>query len=164
MTEAAKTEMEILRDGLEADAVKTNAARTGKGTRVKVGSTRGKNPQPISFEQFDTELPDTLPKTLSEFMDLVSEADKTEAAIVGFIIDGFNDAQYTAASDPIAEYVDPSWPEDVRKGFRIVVRNYSQNAKVSIEDAVALIKPGIIAAEKARKDSEAKAPAAAATV
>lgn len=154
MTEAAKTEMEILREGLEADALKTNAARTGKGTRVKVGSTRGKNPQPISFEQFDTSLPDTLPKTLSEFMDLVSEADKTEAAIVGFIVDGFNDAQYTAASDPIAEYVDYSWPEDIQKNFRLVVRNYSTGAKVSIEDAVALIKPGIIAAEKARKEAE----------
>src|SRR5882672_6991049 len=133
MTEAAKSEAEVLREGLEADAVKTNASRTGKGTRVKVGSTRGKNPQPISFEQFDTELPDTLPKTLSEFMDLVGEADKTEASIVGFIIDGFNDAQYTAASDPIAEYVDASWPEEIRKNFRMVVRNYSQGAKVSIE-------------------------------
>lgn len=158
MTEQAKTEAEILREGLEADATKVNAARTGKGTRVKVGSTRGKNPQPISFEQFDTELPDTLPKTLSEFMDLVSEEQKTEAAIVGFIIDGFNDAMYTAASDPIAEYVDASWPEEIRKNFRMVVRNYSQGAKVSIEDAVALIKPGIIAAEKARTDA-AKAEA-----
>lgn len=150
MTEAAKTEADVLREKLEAEAEATNKSRSGKGTRLKVGSTRGKNPQPISFENFDTAQPDTLPKTLSEFMDIVSEEDKSEASIVSFIIDGYNDAQYSAASDPIKEYVNPSWPDDVQKGFRLVVRNYSVNAKVSIEDAVALIKPGIEASQAAK--------------
>jgi len=120
---------------------------------VKVGSTRGKNPQPISFENFDEEQPDTLPKTLSEFMDVAKVTD--ENVIVSYLIDGYNLAQYTAASDPIAEYVNPAWDEDTRKGFRIVVRNYAQNAKVSIEDAVALIKPGIEAAMAAKSAAPA---------
>lgn len=155
MTDVQKSEQEIAREKLEATAEETNKSRTGKGTRVKVGSTRGKNPQPISFEQFDVSQPDTLPKTLSEFMDLVSEENKTESAIVNFIIDGYNDAQYSAASDPIAEYIDPSWDEEVQRNFRLVVRNYSQGAKVSIEDAVALIKPGIVASQAAKNAAPA---------
>jgi hypothetical protein len=51
------------------------------------------------------------------------------------------------ASDPVAEYVDATWSEDVQKQFRLVVRNYSNATGVSIEDAVALIKPGIVASQ-----------------
>jgi hypothetical protein len=153
MTEQAKTELEIAREKLEAEATAENAKRSGKGTRVKVGSTRGKNPQPISFENFDEEQPDTLPKTLSEFMEITKVSD--ENVIVSYLVDGFNAQMYTAASDPIAEFVNPAWDEDTRKGFRIVVRNYAQNAKVSIEDAVALIKPGIEAAMAAKANAPA---------
>ncbi len=72
---------------------------------------------------------------------------KDEKEIVSFLIDGFNSAAYTAASDPVAEYVDPTWSDDVQKQFRLVVRNYSNATGVSIEDAVALIKPGIVASQ-----------------
>lgn len=153
MTDAAKTELELAREALEKQAEETNKGRTGKGTRIKVGSTRGKNPQPISFENFDEEQPETLPKTLSEFMDIhkgMTGEDLQESTIISYLIEGFNLAMYTQASDPIAEYVNPAWDDDTKKGFRIVVRNYSQNAKVSIEDAVALIKPGIEAAVAAK--------------
>ncbi len=129
-----------------ADKEKTlNEGRTGKGTRVMIGLTRGRNPQMVQYEAFDESQPDTLPKTLSEFMEVSKVND--EAAIVSFLIDGFNSASYTAASDPVAEFVDASWSEDVQKQFRLVVRNYSNATGVSIEDAVALIKPGIVASQ-----------------
>lgn len=145
MSETEVTALEAARAKLEAAAKAENATRSGKGTRVKVGSTRGKNPQAISFENFDESLPDTLPKTLSEFMDVAKVND--ENLIVQYLIDGFNDAQYTAASDPVAEFVNPAWDLDVQKQFRLVVRNYANATGVSIEDAVALIKPGIEASQ-----------------
>lgn len=123
-------------------ADETNKARTGKGTRVRVGQTRGKNPQVITWEAFDEAVPDSLPSTLSEFMEISKVSD--EKQIVGYLIDGYNSQAYTAASDPIAEFVDPTWSEDVQRQFRLVVRNYANATQVSIEDAVALIKPGIV--------------------
>ena len=125
----------------QVSADEANKGRTGKGTRVRVGQTRGKNPQVINWEAFDDSLPDTLPATLSEFMEITKTQD--EKLIVQYLVDGYNDAQYTAASDPIAEFVNPVWPDDVQKQFRLVVRNYSNATGVSLEDAVALIKPGI---------------------
>jgi hypothetical protein len=61
---------------------------------------------------------------------------------VSFLIGGLNDANYTAASDPLAEYVELTWPPEAQTQFRLVVRNYSRGASVSLEDAVKLIKPG----------------------
>jgi|SRR5712664_3124014 len=142
MTDEAKTEQELAVEAKKAEADVTNASRTGKGTRVHVGQTRGRNPQVISWEAFDESLPETCPKTLSEFMEIAKVSDET--TIVSYLLDGFNSAAYTAASDPVAEFVEASWPEDVQKQFRLVVRNYSNATGVSIEDAVALIKPGIV--------------------
>lgn len=129
----------------EAAAKEVNSTRTGKGTRVSVGMTRGRNPQVISFEEFDDALPATLPTTLSEFMEVAKIQD--EALIVSYLIDGYNAAQYTEASDPLAEFVEASWSAEVQKQFRLVVRNYSNATGVSLEDAVALIKPGIVASQ-----------------
>ena len=151
MTEVAKTELEVAREALEAKAAETNKARTGKGTRVKVGSTRGKNPQAITFESFDLSLPETLPADSEEFLALTGTKDAK--VLLSYLLDGYNDAMYTAASDPIAEYVEQSWSEDVQKAFRMAVRNFASGASVSIEDAVALIKPGIVAAEAKRKET-----------
>lgn len=156
MTEAAKSEQEIAVETAEKKAEEINAARTGKGTRVRVGQTRGRNPQVISFENFDESKPETLPTTLSEFMEITKIGDD-EKLLVSYLIDGFNSAMYIAASDPVAEFVDPTWPDDVQRGFRLVVRNYATNANVSIEDAVALIKPGIEASQKKAKETAAPA-------
>ncbi len=145
MTEAAKTELEVASEAAQTKANETNATRTGKGTRVKVGMTRGRNPQVISFEAFVESLKETLPTTISEFMDLTKVQD--EPTIMEYLIDGYNSNAYTQASDPIAEFVDASWDDDVKKQFRLVVRNYSNATGVSIEDAVALIKPGIVASQ-----------------
>ena len=143
---AAKERLSAEVKAAEEKATAENATRSGKGTRVSVGMTRGRNPQVISFEEFDDVLPETLPTTLSEFMEVAKVQD--EKLIVEYLIDGFNSAQYTQASDPVAEFVDATWPEEVQKAFRLVVRNYAANANVSIEDAVALIKPGIVASQK----------------
>lgn len=130
---------------MEAKATETNKARTGKGTRVRVGQTRGKNPKVITWEAFDDSKPETLPADLADFMEITKVKD--EKSILAFLVDGYNDAQYTAASDPIAEYVNATWSDEVQRQFRLVVRNYSNATGVTIEDAVALIKPGIEASQ-----------------
>lgn len=124
----------------QAEADKVNESRSGVGLRVRVGQTRGKNPMVITWEAFDESKPETNPKTVQEFMEITQVKD--EPTLVSFLISGYNDSQYTAASDPLAEYVEASWPADAQTQFRLVVRNYSRGAGVSLEDAVALIKPG----------------------
>jgi hypothetical protein len=131
-------ELELERKQKEADAI--NAARTGIGVRLRGGQTRGKNPQVIGWEAFDEALPATLPTSIQSFMDTVNVKD--EPTLVSYLIAGYNEAQYTAASDPLAEFVDLSWPQEAQTQFRLVVRNYSRGAMVSLEDAVNLIKPG----------------------
>jgi len=123
-----------------------------KGTLLRMGQTRGKNPQIVTWEAFDESHPETLPSDLSQFMDLAEKfGGKLEPNILAWVIDGFNSAQYTAASDPIAEFVEASWPEDIQKNFRMAVRNYATATNSSIEDAVTLIKPGIVKALEAKK-------------
>lgn len=122
-----------------------NKDKAGVGTRVFIAMTRGKNPTEIQYEAFDESLPDTLPRDIAGFLSLTGlDPTKDEAQIVSYLIGGYNDAAYTAASDPLKEYVDPSWPDDAQVQFRIVVRNYSRGANTSLEDAVALIKPGFV--------------------
>lgn len=146
MSDDQKTALETRREELEAIAVTENEKRTGKGLRLKVGSTRGKNPQAVSFEVFEESLPETLPDTLTEFMELSKIED--EPTLVSFLIAGYNSASYTSASDPIAEYLDAEWDDEVRKQFRAIVRNYAGMMNVSIDEAVALLKPGIVAGLK----------------
>jgi hypothetical protein len=132
---------EKLVEETQKKADEQNKTRTGKGTRLRVGQTRGKNPQVITWEAFDESKLDTLPSNVEEFLTLTNTKD--EKIYLSYLIGGYNDAMYTAASDPIAEFVNPAWPDEVQKTFRVVVRNYANGANVSIEDAVALIKPGI---------------------
>ena len=122
-----------------------NTGKTGKGLRVFLGMTRGRNPQEIQYENWDETLPETLPTDLSEFMSLRKITEEKD--IVRRLILGDNEILYSEASDPVAEFVDATWPEDVQKQFRLVVRNYATATKSTIEDAVALIKPGIVASQ-----------------
>ena len=124
----------------EKEAEITNASRSGLGTRVRVGQTRGKNPMIISWDAFDYSKPETLPTTIESFMEVSGKKDQT--SLVDYLIRGYNDAAYEAASDPLAEFVNDTWPADAQTQFRLVVRNYSRGANVSLEDAVTLIKPG----------------------
>lgn len=140
MSEEQKSAKEVELEAKQKEADATNAGRSGVGTRVRVGQTRGKNPMVISWEAFDESQPATLPTTIEQFMTVTNVKDEKD--LVSFLIGGLNDANYTAASDPLAEYVDLSWPPEAQTQFRLVVRNYSRGAQVSLEDAVALIKPG----------------------
>jgi hypothetical protein len=140
---------EALFAAAEAKAKEENAKRSGKGTRVAVGKTRGKGSQIISYEEFDESLPDTHPVSFQEFADLTKSA--SEAEIVKFAVLGFNAENYKTASDPIAEFVNPQWPVDVQTQFRIVVRNYAKATNSSIESAVDILKPGIEAAYQKSK-------------
>lgn len=140
MSNEERTAKEIELDAKQEAADKENAARSGVGTRIRVGQTRGKNPVVISWEAFDESKPETLPTTIEQFMEVSGVKD--EPALVGYLIGGLNDANYTAASDPLAEYVNLTWPQEAQTQFRLVVRNYSRGANVSIEEAVGLIKPG----------------------
>lgn len=142
--EARAAALKVVQD--KADI--TNKTRTGKGTRVLVGQTRGRSVVPFSYEAFDKSLADTLPVNTSEFMDLVKPSDEQ---LTAYLIEGYNSFSLEKASDPVAEYVDLTWPEDIQTRFRLVVRNYANGANVSIEDAVSLIKPGIDAAAKASR-------------
>jgi len=140
MSNEERSAKEIELETRQKEADTTNTSRSGVGVRVRVGQTRGKNPMVISWEAFDESKPETLPTSIQQFMDVTQVKD--EPSLVSYLIGGFNDAAYTAASDPLAEYVDLSWPQEAQTQFRLVVRNYSRGASVSLEDAVALIKPG----------------------
>ena len=140
MSDDQKTALELEREQMEKDAVSVNAGRSGVGTRVKVGSTRGKATQNIKYEFFDESQPDTCPKTVEQFVSITGIKGNSE--LCELLIVGFNDKQYTEASDPIAEFVNPAWPDDVKLQFRTVVRNLAKMQEISIADAVAMIKPG----------------------
>lgn len=140
MTDEAKSAKELELEQRQKEADEFNAAQSGVGLRRRVGQTRGKNPMVITWDAFDESKPETLPTTMKQFMEVTKVED--EPSLVNLLIGGYNDSAYTAASDPLAEYVDLSWPQDAQTQFRLVVRNYSRGAGVSLEDAVALIKPG----------------------
>lgn len=157
--ETQKTDKELQKEALkarekdmEARETKLNEGKTGKGTRTFLVLTRGRNPQEIAYEQWDDSQPDTLPKSFAEVLDLHKargqEGDVAEKEVVRRWILGDNDILYSEASDPVAEFVDSSWTEEVQKQFKLVVKNYANATGVSIEDAVALIKPGIVASQK----------------
>lgn len=131
-----------------AEVETANKARSGKGLRFKTGYTRGKGSMPIKWEAFDESQPDTLPKNVQEFLD-VTKANESE--LLDYLIVGFNDAQYTAASDPIAEHVNPIWDKDTQSQFRVVVRNLAKATDQSIETVVAMVKPGVEKAFSAKK-------------
>jgi len=139
-------------------AAELNAEKKGKGTRVRVGQTRGRNPKVITWEAFDTDAPETLPTTLDEFMSLagLDKMAKPEPQLVSYLIDGFNSNQYAVASDVLAEFVEPNWPDALVRQFKQTVSNYAAATQMSLEDTVALIKPGIVKAFDARMKAAAE--------
>ena len=128
---------------MDAEEKRLNEGKTGKGTRTFLSMTRGKNPQKIQYEQWDESQPDTLPTEVKEFCDLAGITSNEE--MIKRLILGDNEIRYQEAADPTSEFVELTWPLDVQKQFKIVVKNYSNFKKNSIDDAVALIKPGFVA-------------------
>ena len=140
MSPDEKTVLELEREQLETAADAENASRKGVGTRVKIGSTRGRSVQNIKYEAFDENQPDTLPKTVEEFVKITGISGN--AALAELLVVGFNDKSYTDASDPIADYLNPAWPAETKAQFRLVVRNLAKMQDMSIGDAAMLVKPG----------------------
>lgn len=156
MSDEQKSAKELELEAKQKEADTINATRTGVGTRVQVGQTRGKNPIVITWEAFDESQPATLPTEIDQFMEVTGV--KKQSDLVSFLIVGLNESNYTAASDPLREYVDLSWPPEAQTQFRLVVRNYARGANVPLEDAVALIRPGF---EKQFAAKPAEVPATA---
>ena len=140
-------DLEFQRKSAEVEA--ENKGRSGVGLRKAIGKTRGKGSVTVTWERFDESQPDTLPKSIKEFNEITKVSD--EPTLLAYLIEGFNSAAYTAASDPLAEFVNPAWSDEVQTQFRTVVRNYARGVNVSIEDAVKLIKPGFDASFTAAK-------------
>lgn len=140
--EKSKQEFERSRVRAEVNASYVNATRKGVGPRLAVSGTRGKSPIIVSFEQFDYEKPETLPKDHEEFLKVTGVDVKT---FTDFLIRGYNAAMYEAASDPLKEFVVATWDEQVQSTFRLAVRNYSRGLGISLDDAVGIIRPGFVA-------------------
>lgn len=136
--EAKNRAIELLKAQFKAS--EENQTRTGKGTRLAVGSTRGKGSMVISYEEFDLDQPDTVPSSFKEFSEL-TKIDKAED-LLSLALIGFNAQAYQTASDPIAEFVNGNWDADTKLQFRTVVRNMSKGANMPIEEVVKLVKPG----------------------
>lgn len=136
-----------------------NEGKTGKGTRVHIGYTRGKNSQRIKYEAFDTDQPDTVPSTIAEFAELTKVDGKMldEGVIVSMLVDGYNSAQYANASDPIQEFVNPAWPAEIAKSFKVAVKNVALGANIALEAAVAIVKPAVEANFEKQKSGQASA-------
>lgn len=144
-----KANTEVLKaENEKADAV--NKTRTGVGLRVFVGQTRGKSPSVVTWEAFDKEKTDTLPKSIAEFMALTGTKDEPD--MVDYLIEGFNKAAYSAASDEIGEFVNDEWSKELAGQFRIIVRQYFKalGGATSLEDIVNMVKPAIEKAHAAK--------------
>ena len=140
MATEAKTAQDLELERKQSEALQVNTSRAKeKGTRIFVGKTRGKNPVVISYESFDDSIPESLPSSVQEFVGLTKS---DESTLLDYLIRGYNSASYESASDPLKEFVNPVWSEELQTQFRLVVRNYSRGANVPLEEAVNLIKPG----------------------
>lgn len=132
---------------------------------TKKGRTRGKNPRDIEYQAFDLESPDSLPKTMGEFSEVTKVTEEKD--FLELLIAGFNDSQYSAASDEIGEYVQDYWDKDYQNQFRLTVRNFSKISGKTIEETVDMLKMAIdagwdkrVAEKKAAADALASAPQA----
>lgn len=132
---------------LESEVARLNAGKSGKGTRFVLANTRGKGSVQIKYAAFDSDVVGSLPETVSEFMDLSGVTDEGE--LVSFLITGFNDASYKRASDPVSEFVNPAWPNEIAESFKLAVKNLVK-AGLDIDKVVAMVKPGIDASFSAK--------------
>ena len=146
MSNEERSALEIEREKMEAAAKEENETRSGKGTRVQVGATRGKSTMNIKYEAFDLTVPASLPETVAEFVSLTGTT--AEEDLVRFLIDGYNDYQYRQASDPIAEFVENGWPDELKTAFRSTVRGLVKGG-LTLERAVGMVKPGFVTAAAA---------------
>ena len=143
-TDEKTKQLASLKETFDAEiaAADVNDSRTGKGTRLNVSSTRGRNTQVVTYEAFDEGDSKTLPESIAEFMALSGVDD--EALLVSFLITGYNDNSFRIASDPVQEFVNPVWPAEVAKSFKDSVKTLVKNGVFeSIEEAVSAIRPKV---------------------
>lgn len=146
---------------LKAQADKLNEGLEGKGLRWTVGLTKGRNPQPVPYKEFDEEQPETLPTTFVEFTKLSGYT--TEPLIVTFLIRGMNAYNYALANDPIGAFCEPDWDEETVKAFKMQIKGAMvTSGGATLEEVVGDVKPGVMRG-LARK-AKALAEASAATV
>lgn len=123
-------------------AKEVNDARSGIGTRQMVGKTRGRATAVISYENFDDSLPDTLPKTFADFNTAAQKVGLgvSEPDLVELLILGANEKLYKAASDELAQFINPVWDKAVQNQFRLVVRNYAKGTGEELDDVARTIR------------------------
>lgn len=126
----------------EKKATETNKTRTGIGTRIAVGKTRGKGTTVFSYEHFDDSLPDTLPKTFADANAALQAIGfgVTEPDLVELLILGANEKLYKAASDELAQYINPVWEKAVQNQFRLVVRNYAKGTGEPLDEVAEMMR------------------------
>ena len=134
---------EQVKTALELEVSELNKNLTGKGMRWVLANTRGKGSIQIKYLAFDSDVVGSLPETVSEFMDLSGDAD--ELVLVSYLITGKNDASYKKASDPVSEFVNPAWPDEIAENFKLAVKNLVKAgvAGGNLEAIVAIVKPGV---------------------
>ena len=140
-----------LQEGQEAQGkapksgVTTSVVKREDGTMAKLvtknGRTRGKNPRDITYEAFDLEQPDTLPKSMQEFVEVTGKSEEKD--LLELVISGYNDAAYSAASDEIGEFVMDYWDQDYKNQFRLTIRNFSKISGKTIDETVEMLKSAI---------------------
>lgn len=159
-----KIGVEQIRTTAKVTKIVTGEKRMAEQTETlalvdKSGSTRGKNPRPITFKILNR-----IPKSVKEFYELFKDKDESkEENVVEYLYEGFNSLSYSAASDEIGEFIpDTGWglDKEMVAQFRLAVRNLSKVADMSIEEVAGLIGPKVEKAfvakmEKAKADAEA---------
>ena len=118
----------------------------------KQGKTRGKNPRDISYKVLNQ-----VPVSLEEFADVTGVKDEKD--FLEYLYEGYNGAQYSAASDEIGEFIPEHWDANTKAQFRLAVRNTSKLTGLDIEQTVNMLLPAIEKAITSRK-AEAEAEAA----
>ncbi len=146
---------ELKLENAKADQINKERGKA-KGTRVKVGQTRGKNPNVITWEYFNREIPESLPTSYQEFCELTKTTEEKD--IVNLLIEGHNSFQYAEASDEIGEFVEDYWDKDTATQFRTTIRQFSKAANMPIEKAVEMLKPAVEEGYQARKKAAEEVP------
>lgn len=122
----------------------------------KQGKTRGKGARDITYKVLNR-----VPTSIEEFTSVTGVKDEKE--FCEFLYVGYNESNYSAASDEIGEYIPDSWDKETSAQFRLAVRNTAKLTNLPVEAVVAMIKPAIEKAliEKAEAEAKAKAEAEA---
>lgn len=126
-------DMQVQREQMEREAAAENATRSGIGTRVFVGATRGRSTQVIKYEAFDTSKPETLPTSVEEVCTVLNITSESE--LLPLLFEGANAAAYRAASDPLSDYINPVWSEEAKAKFKVTVRSYAAAMEISLDEA-----------------------------